>query len=103
MRTVLAGLITACTVVSAQTQERPIELASGAGRNTVEKYCSTCHSLDYILINSYILDGQGWTREVDKMINAFGSPIATAERTIIIDYLVKNYGAGGDTRSKQNR
>jgi hypothetical protein len=37
------------------------------------------------------------------MINAFGSPIATAERTIIIDYLVKNYGAGGDTRSKQNR
>jgi hypothetical protein len=28
--------------------------------------------------------------------------IGLSQKRIIIDYLVKNYGAGGDTRSKQN-
>ena len=44
MRAVFAGMITACTVASAQAQERPIELATGPGRDAVEKYCgSICH------------------------------------------------------------
>jgi hypothetical protein len=37
MRAVFAGMITACTVASAQAQERPIELATGPGRDAVEK------------------------------------------------------------------
>ena len=103
MRTVLAGVITACTVSSAQAQERPIELATGPGRDVVVEYCSTCHSLDYITTNSPILDHRGWASEVDKMINVFGAQIKPGETTIIIDYLVKNYGARGDIRPKQDR
>ena len=103
MRAVFAGVITACTVASAQAQERPIELATGPGRDAVEKYCGICHSLDYLTINSPILDRQGWTSEVNKMINVFGAPINPYETAIIIDYLVKNYGAGGDIRPKRDR
>jgi hypothetical protein len=103
MRTVLAGVVIACAVAAAVAQEKPIELANSAGRETVEKHCSTCHSLDYLVTNSSILDDHGWTSEVNKMINVFGAPIKPAETRIIIDYLVKNYGAGGDVRSKQGR
>jgi sulfite dehydrogenase (cytochrome) subunit B len=93
MRAVFAGMITACAVASAQAQERPIELATGPGRDAVETYCGgVCHSLDYLTTNSPILDRQGWTSEVDKMINVFGAPIDPGETAIIIDFLVKNYG-----------
>ena len=37
------------------------------------------------------------------MINIFGAQIKPGETAIIIDYLVKNYGARGDIRSKRNR
>ena len=94
MRAVFAGmfLFTACAVAGAQAQHQPIELAPAPGRDVVEKYCGFCHSLDYLTINSRILDRQGWTSEVNKMINAFGAPINPYETTIIIDYLTNNYG-----------
>ena len=99
----MAGVITACTVASAQAQERAIELAPGPGREIVEKYCGgVCHSLDCLTANSPVLDRQGWTSEVDKM-NAFGVEIKRGETAIVIDYLVKNYGAGGDIRPKRDR
>jgi hypothetical protein len=37
------------------------------------------------------------------MINVFGAQIKLGEIAIIIDYLVKNYGARGDIRPKRNR
>src|SRR5262249_7297283 len=54
-------------------------------------------SLDYLTINSPILDRQGWTSELNKMINDFGAPINPYETAIIIDYLANNYGARGAT------
>jgi hypothetical protein len=93
MRAVFAGmfLFTACAVTGAQAQDQPIELAPAPGRDVVEKYCGICHSLDYLKINSPILDRQGWTSEVNKMINAFGAPINPYEAGTIIDYLANNY------------
>ena len=100
----LAGAIAVCAVASAQAEEQPIELATGPGRDAVEKYCgSACDSLDYLTTNSPILDRQGWTIEVNKMIEAFGAPIKPDETRIIVDYLVKNCGTGVDVRSTQGR
>ena len=90
MRAVFAGMFTACAVVGAQAQHRSIELATAPGRDAVETYCD---SLDYLTTNSPILDRQGLTSEVDKMINVFGAQINPGETTIITDYLAKNYGA----------
>ncbi len=104
MQALLAGVVSACAVATASAQEASIETATGPGREIVEKYCgSTCHSLDYVTMNSSILDDKGWTSEVNKMIDVFGAPIKSAETRIIVDYLVKNYGTGADARSKQGR
>jgi mono/diheme cytochrome c family protein len=103
MQTVLASVVTAFGVATASAQEKPIELAPGAGREIVEKYCSSCHSLDYLTMHSSILDDQGWTSEVNKMIDVFGARIGPAEIQIIVHYLIKNYGAGGEVRSRENR
>ena len=97
MQTVLAGVFTACAAAAtASAQERPIELAIGPGREAVEAYCSPCDSLDYLTLNSSILDDRGWTTEVKKMIDVFGAPISPYQTKIIVDYLVKNYGTGAD-------
>jgi len=103
MRAVFAGMFTACAVAGAQAQHQPIELATAPGRDVVEKHCGICHSLDYLTINSPILDRQGWTSEVNKMINVFGAPINPYETAIIIDYLANNYGARGDMGPKRDR
>ena len=103
MLTSLVGVVSAYVGAAASAQEKAIELASAPGREIVEKSCNSCHSLDYIPMNSPILDDRGWTGEVNKMIDVFGAPIKPTETRIIIDYLVKNYGTGADVRSRQGR
>jgi hypothetical protein len=103
MLTSLVGVVSACVVATASAQEKAIELASDPGREIVEKSCNSCHSLDYITMNSPMLDDKGWTGEVNKMIDVFGAPIKPTETKIIVDYLVKNYGTGAGVRSTQGR
>jgi len=80
------------TPPSAAASERPVHLVQGAGLDKVEAHCSSCHSLDYVVMNSPFLDARGWDAEVAKMINAFGAPIEPADAKVIADYLNKNYG-----------
>jgi hypothetical protein len=48
----LFGVVSAYAVATASAQE-----ASGRSREVVEKYCGNiCHSLDYITMNSPMLD-----------------------------------------------
>ena len=76
----------------AQAEEKPIVLKAGAGKDVVEGNCAACHSLDYIPMNSRFADAKLWDAEVTKMIKAMGAPIADADKQVIVDYLVKNYG-----------
>jgi hypothetical protein len=41
------------------------------------------------------MDRKAWESEVNKMINAFGAPIAPEDAKAIVEYLVANYGVGG--------
>ena len=82
----------AAAVSSAAGQEQPITLKPGPGLDKVQANCSTCHSLDYIQMNSPFLNAGGWNAEVTKMIKAMGAPISDADAKAIVDYLVKNYG-----------
>lgn len=93
MRTILAAIAAGAFVAQAYGQEN-VTLKNGAGRETVESSCSACHSLDYLPLNSPFLNRQGWEKEVNKMIKAFGAPIESADATIIIDYLATYYGNG---------
>lgn len=82
----------AAALTAAAAQEQTITLKPGPGLDKVQANCSTCHSLDYIQMNSPFLDAAGWTAEVTKMIKAMGAPIGDADAKAIADYLAKNYG-----------
>jgi hypothetical protein len=75
----------------AGAQEEKVVLKDAPGRDKAMQ-CLACHSLDYIQMNSRFLDKAGWTASVNKMINAFGAPIAKEDVDAIATYLAENYG-----------
>ena len=88
--TILIALALAATAVIAAEQRTALK--DGPGRDKVEASCASCHSLDYIVMNSTFMNRQLWDAEVTKMIKAFGAPISEADGKEIADYLARNYG-----------
>lgn len=86
----LSSLLLAAGVVIAAEQR--VALREGPGLDKVAANCNSCHSLDYIPMNSRFLDQTGWDGEVTKMIKAFGAPINADDAKAIVDYLNANYG-----------
>ena len=86
---IIAGALLAAGAAFAQ--ESKVQLKDGPGRDKANA-CLACHSLDYIQMNSRFLDKAGWTASVNKMINAFGAPIAKEDVEPIATYLAQNYG-----------
>jgi mono/diheme cytochrome c family protein len=82
-----------CLAHAVLADESKIVLKPGAGIDKVTAYCSACHSLDYIQMNSPFPDRKLWDAEVNKMINAFGAQIPKDEIPIIVDYLSQHYGS----------
>ena len=93
MRAIFAFGVLLCAAGMATAAERPVPLKDAAGRQMTEALCSGCHSLDYIRINAPFMNRQTWTAEVNKMVQAFGAPIAPTDAAAIVDYLTANYGA----------
>jgi mono/diheme cytochrome c family protein len=91
MRTVLVVLATAMLAVPAAADEKPVQLKKAPGLDTVETNCASCHSLDYIQMNSPF-PAALWDAEVTKMIKAYGAPIDDADAKVIAEYLKENYG-----------
>ena len=88
--TISLSLAIAAGIVVAQ--ERRIELKDAPGRAQVEANCASCHSLDYVVMNSPFLDRNGWDASVTKMIKVFGAPINADDAKAIVEYLSANYG-----------
>ena len=89
---IVAVLAIAVSAGAAVAQEKRIAFKDGAGLQTFQANCGTCHSLDYVVMNSPFLDRPGWDASVKKMINAFGAPISAEDAQAITDYLAQNYG-----------
>ena len=85
----LVLLVSTGTVLA---QEEKVVLKDAPGRDKAMQ-CLACHSLDYIQMNSHFLDKSGWTASVNKMINAFGAPIAKEDVDAIATYLAEKYDA----------
>ena len=86
-----ALLMLALVTMPALAQEDKIQLKDAPGKDKAQ-VCVACHSLDYIPMNSPFMDKAGWTASVNKMINAFGAPIAKEDVDAIATYLAENYG-----------
>lgn len=72
--------------------EEKIHLKEAPGVDLVRKDCVSCHSLDYVQMNTPILDQKGWEATVTKMQKAYGAPIPQQDAAPIAEYLAKNYG-----------
>jgi mono/diheme cytochrome c family protein len=84
---------------NALAQESKLVLKDAPGRDKAQ-VCVACHSVDYIPMNSRFLDKAGWTASVNKMINAFGAPIAKEDVEAIATYLAENYGKPEPVKEK---
>jgi mono/diheme cytochrome c family protein len=93
MHALKIALLIAVMSTPALAEEKPIALKKAPGLETVQANCGTCHSLDYIQMNSPFLNPTQWDAEVTKMIKAFSAPIDEASAKTIADYLKKNYGS----------
>jgi mono/diheme cytochrome c family protein len=76
----------------AAASEGEVRLKEGPGKDLVQANCATCHSLDYIPLNSPFLDRKGWEASINKMIKVMGAPISPEDAKIIVDYLEAQYG-----------
>ena len=76
---------------AAFADEAKLVLKPGPGADTTGAYCSACHSVDYIMMNSPFHDPKMWDTEVNKMIKVFGAPIEDKDAKEIIEYLKANY------------
>lgn len=91
-----AGLTYAASGDAVHSIELPkiaVELKSGAGKETTERFCGICHSLDYITTQPAFSKAQ-WTTAVNKMIKVMGAPVGEEEAKTIINYLADGYGTG---------
>lgn len=66
------------------------ELPPGAGKDTLIRVCSSCHSPDNVIANGQ--DRTGWENTITKMAG-FGATGTDEEFTEILEYLVKNFPA----------
>ncbi|HUI96947.1 MAG TPA: cytochrome c [Xanthobacteraceae bacterium] len=97
MRTLTLALLAAVLALpvlalSALADEKPVELKKAPGLDKVQANCGTCHSLDYIQMNSPFMNAVTWDAEVSKMINAMKAPISDSDAAAIKAYLKANYG-----------
>jgi mono/diheme cytochrome c family protein len=93
MRTLTIAIISALLCLPALADESSVALTKAPGLDKVQSNCGTCHSLDYIQMNSPFMNAATWDAEVTKMIKAFGAPISDADAAAIKDYLKAHYGA----------
>ena len=85
-------LASGCGAVVAAAAEKPVELRRDASRDRVEANCATCHSLDYVQMNSPFPSAAQWDAEVAKMIKAYGAQVPADQIPVVVDYLTANYG-----------
>jgi mono/diheme cytochrome c family protein len=93
MRIFAVALLAIAFAVPAAAGEDLVQLKKAPGLDKVETNCGTCHSLDYVEMNSPFPNATLWDAEVIKMIKTFGAPIDETDAKIIADYLKKNYGS----------
>jgi sulfite dehydrogenase (cytochrome) subunit B len=73
--------------------DEPVPLKPGPGLDAVQASCGTCHTLNYIRMNSVFLTPDTWKAEVTKMRTALGAPIDDDTANTIVKYLSANYAA----------
>jgi len=86
------GLLAMVLVAGARADETQLRLKDGPEAVLVRANCSSCHSIDYVEMNSPFMNRAGWEAEVKKMIKVMGAPVRDEDVGAIVGYLTHNYG-----------
>ena len=73
------------------------QLPEGAGKEILEKQCSTCHTLEVIV--SQRNDATEWKRLVMDMIDR-GAEITDEQVPVVVEYLAVNWSKAGSPPDK---
>jgi cytochrome c5 len=92
VRSAIAAIVLAASIATAAADETSLQLTEGPGLAQVQASCSMCHSLDYILMNSYFQDKAAWEKTVNKMVKVMGAPLTTDDVNVVVAYLDRHYG-----------
>jgi sulfite dehydrogenase (cytochrome) subunit B len=68
-----------------------VPLKPGPGQDLTARTCNTCHTSNYIVMNSPFLTATQWQAELDKMRNDFGARLDDQTEASIEAYLTANY------------
>src|SRR5258706_11687383 len=82
--------VSAITLVPLGAQTLP----DGAGKDVVQKACSTCHPADLVMGRN--MTHEQWSAEVTKMVGE-GAKLTAAEFKQVVDYLAKAFPSGPNT------
>jgi quinoprotein glucose dehydrogenase len=66
-----------------------VELPAGKGKDTLEKMCTPCHSLERVTNEKY--SKRRWSNVVDDMVSR-GAEGTDTEVSALVSYLVQNFG-----------
>jgi cytochrome c5 len=64
-----------------------------------QQHCMTCHSAQYVQTQPSTSPRTYWDATVKKMKKPFGAQIPDQDIPVIVDYLVKTYGAERDAQT----
>lgn len=81
-----------CASVS-RAGEETVQLKKAPGHELAAARCSVCHSLDYIQMNSVVMNRASWEKSIRKMIDRFGAPISDEDAKEILEYLAEHYSS----------
>ncbi len=90
IRYLLIATLLSATPALAQEQ---VPLKPGPGLDAVTSTCATCHTLNYIRMNSVFLTPDDWKAEVTKMQQAYGGPFDDDTAATIVKYLSATYAS----------
>lgn len=87
----LALVLGALLAGISQAAAAPSPLQPGSGQDATAAQCNTCHTSDYIVMNSVFLTPDQWKAEVARMRTSFGAMIDDATAAAIAAYLAVHY------------
>ncbi len=92
-----SALVLAAAPAFAQFGNKPtrpnVQAPKGAVREVIFKHCTMCHGIDDYAYNA--LDRAGWASLLEaKHDRQFAAMLATADRELLLDWLVTKFGPG---------
>lgn len=91
LTSVSAGAAENMGTVSIKMPPETAAFKPGAGADMAKKYCTICHSADYIYMQPP-LSKEAWHGEVSKMQKTYGCPIRDQDIDTVTSYLESQNG-----------